>query len=83
MTIPEDLSFLSTVQELNLSANLFASNSTIVKADKIFYSLGQMPNLKKLNLSRNKFTGFHSAELHENSFAQLQELDISYNIVDQ
>lgn len=51
------------LEELNLSSNLFSSNSTLVNPMLIFKSLGKIPKLKRLNLSRNRFTGFHSEML--------------------
>ncbi len=81
VTLPEDLSFLSAVEELNLSSNQFNSESTLVKPEKLFYSLGQIPKLKRLNLARNKFSQFHFEELKPASFSALQELDFSYNLV--
>lgn len=82
VTLPESMSFLSSVEELNLSSNQFSSDSTLVRPSKLFYSLGAMPRLKRLNLSRNKFTAFHNDELTMDSFKTLQELDFSYNLVD-
>mmetsp|Transcript_36318 Transcript_36318/g.35923 ORF Transcript_36318/g.35923 Transcript_36318/m.35923 type:complete len:129 (-) Transcript_36318:1241-1627(-) len=82
VTLPESLSFLSTVEELNLSSNQFSSDSTLVKPSILFKSIGSMPKLKRLNLSRNKFTGFHFDDLDQNSFKALQELDFSYNLVE-
>ena len=31
ITLPEDLSFLSQLEDLNLGSNLFSSNSTLIK----------------------------------------------------
>jgi len=43
-----------------------------------------VPKLKRLNLSRNKFTGFHSEMLNKDSdFIQLQDLDFGYNLVQE
>jgi Leucine-rich repeat (LRR) protein len=76
------MSFLYSVEELNLSSNQFSSDSALVRPSKLFYSLGAMPRLKRLNLSRNKFTAFHNEDLTIDSFKTLQELDFSYNLVD-
>lgn len=59
MTLPDDIRELKILEELNLSSNLLSSSSTLVNAAVIFKALGQLPKLKKLNLSRNKFIGFH------------------------
>lgn len=82
ITLPESLAFLSSVEELNLASNQFSSDSTLVKPSKLFLSIGSMPSLKRLNLSRNKFTAFHYDYLSESSFSVLQELDFSYNLVE-
>jgi hypothetical protein len=82
VTLPDTLEFLESVEELNLSSNQFSSDSTLVKPSKLFYSMGTMPQLKRLNLSRNKFSAFHYEDLNENSFRVLQELDFSYNLVE-
>lgn len=71
ITLPEDLSILSQLEELNLSSNLFSSNSTLIKPQQLFVSLSSLPRLKKLNLSRNKFMGFHHEELEHDSFPNL------------
>lgn len=57
----------TNLEELNLSSNLFSSSSTIVNPSVLFKTLGQMPRLKRLNLSRNKFSAFHSDFLINNS----------------
>ena len=44
--------------------------------------LGQIPKLKRLNLSRNKLQGLHFDLLsRDDDFVLLQELDIGYNQV--
>jgi len=45
-------------------------------------SIGMMPRLKRLNLSRNKLSSFHYDDLDSESFRVLQDLDYSYNLVD-
>ena len=85
MTLPEDLRELALIEDLNLSSNSFSSSSTIINPSIIFKALGQMPRLKRLNLSRNRFTAFHSElMMHLGSqvdFKLLQELDFGYNLV--
>ena len=84
------MSFFQTLQELNLSSNNFSSASTLVNADALIKALSTIPGLKKLNLSRNKFTEFHSAELPEDNihlpkedqvFPELEELYFAFNLV--
>lgn len=93
-TLPANLSFLTQVQELNLSSNNFASDSILVSVSDLFKSMGLMPQLRVLNLSRNKFKGFHSdtllplmnqetGELTEiNYFPCLQHLNMSFNLIE-
>ena len=59
-TLPGDLSFFTELQELNLSSNSFSSDSVLVNPNQLFLALSTIPNLRKLNLSRNKFNSFHS-----------------------
>lgn len=82
MTLPDDMFELSGVEELNLSSNLFSSSSTIINPAVLFKSLGMMARLKRLNISRNKFSGFHFDFLikHED-YKFLQDLDFGYNVV--
>jgi Leucine-rich repeat (LRR) protein len=82
VTLPDSLEFLSSIEDLNLSSNQFSSDSTLVKPSKLFYAIGTIPSLKRLNLSRNKFSGFHYDDLNSDSFKHLQELDFSYNLVE-
>ena len=73
------LSFFEKLEELKLSSNYFSSESVVVEPSKIFQALATIPNIKKLNLCRNMFKGFHYDGLGEDSFQQLRELDFSYN----
>ena len=66
-TLPSDLSFFHSLQELNLSSNNFTSESTLVNPNALMRAISTIPNLRKLNLSRNKFVEFHSLELPENN----------------
>ena len=83
LTLPEDLSFFSVLEDLNVSANLFSSNSTLVRPSVIFTALNSIPKLKKLNLSRNKLSTLHLEEVQGEHFPSLQDFDFSYNIVDR
>ena len=89
-SLPANLSFFKTLQELNLSSNNFSSD-VLVDPNTIFGSLGTIPGLRKLTLSRNKLKKFHSDTLpqdngalpdQERAFASLTELNLSFNIVD-
>lgn len=72
VTIPEDISKLENLEDLNLSSNLFASNSSLVNPQLLFKALGQIKKLKRLNLSRNKFVQFHAELINrETDFQQL------------
>lgn len=66
-TLPSDLSFFKTLEEINLSSNSFSSDSVLVNPSKLFAAISTIPNLKKLNLSRNRFKAFHSEEFPEDN----------------
>ena len=84
VTIPEDIGRLSFLEDLNMSLNQFSSGSSLVNPSLLFKALGQIPRLKRLNLSRNKFQAFHPEMLNrETDYQQLQDLDFSYNIVSE
>lgn len=89
-TLPSDLSFLTQLTDLNLSANNFSSDSVLVSPDHLFSSLATIPNLVVLNLSRNKLHAFHNGNLPPDNlslepahqvFTQLRELNMSFNQV--
>ena len=61
-TLPSDLSFLKSLEEINLSSNSFSSDSVLVNPNKLFSAMATIPNLKKLNLSRNRFKAFHAED---------------------
>ena len=84
VTLPEDLKELKYLEELNLSSNLLSTQSTLINPAILMKVLGQIPRLKRLNLSRNKFQGIHQDLLsREEDFVLLQDLDIGYNIVEE
>ena len=71
------------LEELSLASNLFSSVPQQGSPDVIFKTIGGIQRLKRLNISRNKFFKFHSGMLDKfNDFNQLQELDISFNMID-
>ena len=82
MTLPDDLKELKHLEDLNLSSNLLSSQSTLINPAILMKVLGQIPKLKRLNLSRNKLQGLHFDLLgRDEDFVLLQELDIGYNMV--
>ena len=65
-----------------MSSNQFSSSSTLVNPSLLFKALGQIKKLKRLFMSRNKFSLFHSEMLNRDiDFINLQELDFSFNLV--
>ena len=89
-TLPSNLSCLHSLQELNLSSNNFSSDSTLVNPNALMRAISTIPNLRKLNLSRNKFVEFHYGDLPENNerappeeqvFPYLEELYFAFNQV--
>ena len=81
--LPDDMFQLQNLEELNLASNFFSSVPSVGSPAIIFKTLGSIKRLKRLNLSRNKFFKFHSEMLDQrNDFQQLQEMDISFNMID-
>jgi len=81
--IPDDMFHFENLEDLNLSSNFFSSFPSMGSPFVVFKTLGGVRRLKRLNLSRNKFFKFHSEMLDQrNDFQQLQELDISFNMID-
>ena len=87
--MPKDLSFLHSLQELNLAANNLQQNDSD-NLSAMFKSISLIPLLRKLNLSRNKLTEFFSDMLPENNaslvfesqvFIYLEELYFAFNNV--
>jgi len=82
--LPEDLSFLRSLETLNLSHNTLSSTSAVFNPTKYFISFASLPRLKRLDLSYNQLAALHVDELllktHSYSiFKTLVELDISFN----
>lgn len=81
--LPDDLFHFANLEELNLSSNFFSSVPYVGNPAIVFKTLGGLQRLKRLNLSRNKFFKFHAEMLNpHNDFLQLQEIDMSFNLVD-
>ena len=82
-TLPSDLSGFKSLEEVNLSSNNFSSDSVLVSPSKLFLALATIPNLKKLNLSRNKFKRFHSEDLPESNLQLVEEEEDEKNLLDE
>jgi Leucine-rich repeat (LRR) protein len=54
VTLPDDMKELKFLEDLNLSSNLLSTQSTLINPAILMKVLGQIPKLKRLNLSRNK-----------------------------
>ena len=77
--LPPTLGFLQSVETLNLGSNKFSSENMIVDPNSIFKSILEIPRLRKLNLSRNKFKGVHLEGVDPIHFSKLVELDFGFN----
>ena len=77
---------LVNVEDLNISSNNFTSDSVVTDPNIIFKSLSSLPNMRKLNLSRNSLKAFHFEALSEGGtpppFPQIREIDFSFNKVE-
>lgn len=93
-TLPSDMSFLPELEQLNLACNNFSSDSVLVSPSQLFVALSTIPKLKRLDLSRNKFTQFHVEDLENfgtpasetedepnGPFCYLEDLDYQFNQV--
>jgi hypothetical protein len=81
-TLPTDLSDFKNLRELSLAGNNFSSDSVMFMPSQFYKALATLPRLKKLNLAHNQLRGISSEELRRSDFRRLEELDFSYNWVD-
>lgn len=85
--LPDNLSFLRSLEVLILSHNLFSSSTSIFNPNKLFVAFSSIPRLKRLDLSHNKFATIHIEELllkstNKRIFKTLIEIDLSFNQVE-
>jgi len=74
---------LSSLEELVLADNNLGAKSKETGSAQLLRTLGALPHLKRLNLSRNKITRFAPDHLKLNvEFVELQEFDVSFNWLD-
>jgi hypothetical protein len=73
------MSNFELLERLDISGNLFTSE---YKASLFWGSLSTLPQLKYLNISRNKMRGIHTERLSAGNFCKLEILDFSYNSVE-
>lgn len=78
---PEDILILQSLENLNISYNLFTSANTN-DADKLWRTLADFRQLKHLTVSGNQLKGIHTPELVPGDFAALETLDFRFNAVD-
>jgi Leucine-rich repeat (LRR) protein len=64
--LPIDFKHLQFLETLNLSGNMFDSQSQVFNPSQIFKALGSLSRLKHLNISRNKFNKLHCETLAPN-----------------
>jgi Leucine-rich repeat (LRR) protein len=72
------MSYLTRLEEFNLASNGFSSSQALIAPNTIFDALATIPNLKKLNLSRNRLEAWHATV----SFPHLKELYFAFNAVE-
>jgi len=71
------------LEELNLTDNNLGHKSKDSGCTSMLKTLGTMPRLKRLNLSRNKIVRLASELFKGNTdFLELQEIDVSFNWLD-
>ena len=67
--LPEDMSWLVSLEVLNLSSNQFESNQ---KAPQFWGSIASIPHLKDLDVSRNNLRGLigclHVINIYRNPY---------------
>lgn len=81
--LPSDMNKFALLEDLNLTDNNLGHRSKDTGCTTLLKSLGQMPKLKRLNLSRNKIVRFASDLLKgSQDFLELSELDVSFNWLD-
>lgn len=81
--LPSDMSKFAALEEINLTDNNLGHKSKDTGCTSLLKTLGQMPRLKRLNLSRNKIVRLASDLLKGNTdFLELQEIDVSFNWLD-
>ncbi|CAD8060912.1 unnamed protein product [Paramecium sonneborni] len=79
LELPTDMSEFTKLELLDISDNAFQSNQT---ASILWEVLGQIPELKTLNISKNFLRGIHTERLVVGYFNKLETLDFSYNIAE-
>lgn len=76
--LPKDMDQMKKLEELNLSFNLLWAMNKY--EDIIVNTLGAIPKLKSLNLSKNKLVSFNSSTYKpEAHFVMLEKINLSNN----
>lgn len=74
---------LSSLEELVLTDNNLGAKSKESGSTQLLKTLGALPHLKRVNLSRNKIARFAPDHLKmQSEFVELQEIDVSFNWLD-
>jgi Leucine-rich repeat (LRR) protein len=86
--LPDDMSFLSSLETLTLRHNALSSTTSIFNPNKYFLAFASLPRLKRLDLSHNQLQGLHLEELllkknTHSIFKTLVELDMSFNLIER
>ena len=88
--LPDDLSFLESLEKLSLAHNSLSSASAACNPNKLFVSLATLPRLSKLSLAHNKLAGLHLDDLlmldryhgQKGVMLALVKLDLSFNRIE-
>eukprot|EP00347_Sterkiella_histriomuscorum_P024110 403332273 len=86
----QELQYMNKLRHLEIASNDLCTLP--MNPNKLFSAMATIPNLKKLNLSRNRFKAFHAEDFSLDNlnleppsqvFPHLEELNFAFNLVEQ